>query len=109
MSAMRRSSFLWCVLVPLLVASAIESTAATLPPLSSSPTNESQAAKALPPAVPHQGWYFVHREAINDELVAIRSLRDELTATAEPHVLTLICIQGIELDHDTYLAAYTGA
>jgi hypothetical protein len=100
---------LWTASVLALSAcQAMDATSATLPPLEQSSPQRSNAAVApvtLPP-VPHRAWYYLHSAAIEEQLLEIHALADELAAARDPAVLTLMCAAGVDLDRDTYRAAY---
>ena len=56
--------------------------------------------------VPHQAWYLLHYETIDQQLSEMRTLAAALAGTDDPDWLALICMTGIDLDQPAQLAAY---
>ena len=93
-------------LLALTACTVADSDAATLPPLDSTGRSSAITAPASLPSVPHRAWYYLHRDAIDEQLGSIRALVAELSSSDDPAVLTLVCVSGVDLDGPASRVAY---
>ena len=105
---MRRAPLIWSLSILALAAcGASHADTSTLPPLDSERRDGSVVTVPEPlGTVPHQTWYLLHYETIDEQLREMRRLAATLEDTDDPGWLALICTTGIDLDRPAQLAAY---
>ena len=93
-------------LAALTACGVVDSTTATLPPLSSDPVPSRPTDDSVPlRPTPYLAWYEQHRPALNGELDAIRALSAELSSATDEFVEGMVCLKGANLDDPRFVAA----